>query len=447
MQLNSFPPFLKQQEFLSQMCKMDHWDGILIGHFVSGRGGGKTHAAIFALLWSCTTGNPGRYHLWTEATNQDCKDIFLASWKRIVPNELYTYKLNPIDITMVNGSIIHVRSRQTTNSNSEPFRGPEYCFAGHDEIAKDKTGDIWNIAMPVVRDTTSRRKMIIGTTTPKLGWYKEVALDPNSVYVHSTSYDNPYLDEQVTEQVKSQYSPEFAKQEIYAEWVAQSGRAWPHYNEEMWPNGNLHWHKYDSREPYILGVDFGVRSGYLLLQNVPARDTQNRQWDRYPLDVAVAEYTPNNEGTQQTIARINEQYGQPSLIICGHDLNTRSEVDLNTHVLMIKEIGWNCRIMPITGVLMNKEMQHYKSEGTILTDKGFRRFCVSEHLVSHDAENRRGIREVLLNDTWPDGVPKAGEHLPKDKATTGYEDMRDAWQYAMVGLHPPRAHKRGSLPR
>jgi hypothetical protein len=125
-------PFEKQREFLKAMgaryyTQLPGWDGVKIGHYVSGRGGGKTHNAFEMMKWSCLLGNPGKYHLWTEATNQDCRDIFLGSLMKIIPPHLglYSYRLNPIDVTFINGSVIHVRSRQITNSNSEPFRGPE----------------------------------------------------------------------------------------------------------------------------------------------------------------------------------------------------------------------------------------------------------------------------------------------------------------------------------
>jgi len=448
-------PFEKQREFLKPMGvryynQLPGWDGINIGHFVSGRGGGKTHAAMLMMIWSCLLGNPGRYHLWTEATNQDCRDIFLPTLQRVIPPRygLYTVRLNPIDVTWVTGAVTHVRSRQITNSNSEPFRGPEYCGAVHDELAKDRNDSIWNIALPVVRDTTSRRKWIMTSTTPKLGWYKDLALTDGHVYVHSTSWDNPHSDKSGIAMLRDKYDERFYEQEVMAGWVSIGDMAWDTWKDEQWPKGNLHWHRYNPHMPFIVACDFGVRSAWLILQQVPATDEYGHQVDDKPLYVAVGEYTPNNEGTQQTLQRINADYGRPAAVFCGADLTTRSVADSEmSSIVAFRSIGWNCPITPVTGLNASKDQQYNSCRGMILNTDGRRRFCVSQHLQSHDEtkRNKRGILHVMHNDAFSQ-IPRQGEFLPKDKNTgNGYEDMRDAFMYGMVELNQPMAYRRKTL--
>jgi hypothetical protein len=66
---------------------------------------------------------------------------------------------------------------------------------------------------------------------------------------------------------------------------------------------------------------------------------------------------------------------------------------------------------------------------------GERRFAVSQALCR--SRNKRGIAEVLRNDTWPNQRHES-EFLSKDKkhGGPGLEDMRDAWLYAMITLMP-----------
>jgi hypothetical protein len=284
----------------------------------------------------------------------------------------------------------------------------------------------------------------MSSTTPKLGWYKDLALTESHVYVHSTSYDNPYLDRATLKELEDQYDERFFEQEVMAGWISLADMAWDTFSEDEWPNGNIHWHQYDSSKPYLLACDFGLRSAWIIMQQVPAMDKYGNQLDDRPVYVAVGEYTPSNEGTQQTAARIASDYGNPSVIYCGHDLGGGSYSNSATsNEIELREAGFMCPIIAVTGANGTKSVQYSKSRGMILNTAGKRRFAVSQYLQSHDEtkRNKRGILHVMKNDAFAE-IPKAGEWLPKDKRTgNGYEDMRDAFEYAMVELNQPRAYR------
>jgi hypothetical protein len=66
---------------------------------------------------------------------------------------------------------------------------------------------------------------------------------------------------------------------------------------------------------------------------------------------------------------------------------------------------------------------------------------VSAALRTYPERSPRGIKALWQADQWPSGRGiRVGELLPKDKRTAGkaaLEDVRDAWLYGMIGMHPP----------
>ena len=127
----------------------------------------------------------------------------------------------------------------------------------------------------------------------------------------------------------------------------------------------------------------------------------------------------------------------------GADLNTRSIVDGSTSAYAFRQVwGGSVPVLPITGGLADKELQYQVAKARLLNALGERRFCISAGLRQYPERSPRGIRTMLTADQWPTGRDiRVGEALPKDKKTAGkaaLEDVRDAWLYAMIGLHPPR---------
>jgi hypothetical protein len=104
--------------------------------------------------------------------------------------------------------------------------------------------------------------------------------------------------------------------------------------------------------------------------------------------------------------------------------------------------GSHPQILMPTGFLSDKMLQYDRASWCIEDTQGIRRFCVSANLKSHDQETGRGILECMRMDAWPEKTPKLGSYLPKDKNDgLGLEDIRDAFQYGMILLHPPRTAK------
>lgn len=443
-QLGINPPHPKQQAFLRQVFRDSPDGGPSITHFVSGRRGGKTVIGVYAILYSAVAVNPGIPHLWTEPTNEDCRKIFLRVWADMVPEYLPNgqkfYILNRSDKTITipsTGTVIDYLSRESKNTGSEPGRGTEYCYINHDELAKDKVNQQWLTFLPTCSSGQANKLIIVTTSTPKLGWYHKLVTSGSAPYIHATSYDNPYLNRGVIENLKESYSPEFFDQEVMAEWISQQDRAWPSASfENVYPDGNAIDYKYNPKKAYVLACDLGVRSAWLLMQKVDL-GLHNYAW------VAFAEYTPDDGDTDKAITEIMADWKKPpGRVIVGGDFYTRGINSSNTAAKVFRSRGWgNCRVDAIVNSDEDriKHDQYIAAERCILDSNGRRRFLVSTNL--HRKGNPdRGIREVLLQDTWPER-PVLGEFLPKDKKLggIGLEDMRDAFMYGMIKLEPVKS--------
>ena len=428
-----YPPHPKQEALL-EACRQTV-DGVLLVHAVWGRGGGKTLIGARWVFESMATHNRGLPHLWTEPTYRDCIDTFLRTWQELVPQELYTFSRADMRITLIaelGGAELDIRSRQVDNTKKDPFRGPTYAGAVIDEPAKDTNNRVWQLIRATVRHPEAKQKFIVTTSTPKLGWYHRMIQDTDGAVIHATSHDNPYIDEHWIDGLLDDYSPDFAQQEIYAEFVAQASRIWPNYSEATWPEGNIIDYEWDENKPFVLCCDIGVRSAWLLIQRHQPTSTVHL------LDVACAEYTPNDGATDRMCRTIEHDYGIPSRIIVGHDVGTRSTANALTSSQVFRNHWGNVQIQPVTGHLMDKHNQYLAANRCLLNARGQRTFTISSTFKSHN-DNQRGIKEVLTQDTWAD-TPRSGEFMPKDKQTgAGLEDMRDAWLYGMTMLRPIRS--------
>jgi len=438
MQVELWEPHSKQFEFINSIGSGRK---ISQSHFVGGRGSGKTFAAAYKLVKSGFVYNPGLPHIWTFPTYQDCLDYGLQTFIEDVPKHLWSFNQQRMRITLANGAFINLRSRQVDRADKDPFRGPNYAGAISDEPVKDKTNRAWQLLLATVRHPNAQHMFCDTTSTPMMNWYYQLCHGAAANVFHCTTLDNPVTGAEYAEALIEDYSEEFARQEIYAEWISQSGRVWDNADlAQRWPNGNMHWHKYDPTLPYVLGFDLGVRSGWVIIQSVePMNELGQRIPGHPPIDVIVGEYTPNNEGAQQTLARIEHEFGKPMCICVGADVGTRSVADAGiTPAVVLRNRGWNMPMRVCKRPYADKQLQHMVLSGLWCNAKGQRRLCISEELYRGDPSNKRGVVELVEQDTWPE-QERAGEYLPKDKkgGGIGLEDIRDALLYWAIMMHPP----------
>lgn len=428
------PPYWKQMKFMNLAGRDER--GISITHFVGGRGSGKTETQIL-FLFDQVKQNPGCEYQWTSPRYKEgIKKTFLPKWKRIVPEDAYTINKADGIITMYNGAVIYLDSRKADQYDADVGRGATVAGVVFDEPREDKNRQAFDSLIATVRCPRAKQLWVTTSSTPLMGWYHDLVVKGGDPVVYAKSSDNPYLPDGFVDKLFSLYDGNYAKQEVLAEWISLSGLIWDNAvltENTFYPYSHWHKHTFNPGAGFTLMCDLGVRSAWLLTQRVPSSVVG---WP--PVDVAVAEFTPNDGDTDKMCIEIEQLYGIPSRVIVGSDSGTR---DINTSMTAnttFSNHGWNCRVTNVTHPYDNKHMQYINAKRTLADNQGHIRFAISHKLQSHYS-NGRGIVDVLQKDAWSKKAIHDGEFLPKDKRGSGpgLEDMRDAWLYGMTVKHPP----------
>lgn len=440
------PPFPKQREIIDYLMQPTGLTKRV--NLMCGLGFSKTTLGIIvAIKVLCLPGD--QTILFLEPDKQRAERIFLKLWQKIVPKELYTLNKGEKSITWINGNILYYDWRNISGNQSDvadKFRGIELTAVIDDEAAIKFNRKQYQATFDRLR-ASSKVRFYLTVSTPQVGAYTQFIAEPGQKLFRGYSWDNPYVmvaNPNYIEDMRAMKSPAEFRREVLGEPVALEDRIWPDaVLDEYWPNGNLSGYEYDPTKPYILSVDIGVQSAWLLTQNFPVYGD-----DGWPsglsVDVAVAQVTPNHSDTQKTCIKINEFYGEPSKINIGHDANTRG-VNINTSAVqtIYRSVGWQrCAIAPVVGIYKDKDIQKTALERAILRADGHRQLCVSDNIRIIGEDNHRGIKEVLEQDIWPD-VSRPGELMPKDKREHGgsaLEDMRDAMLHWAINTYPVTQH-------
>jgi hypothetical protein len=373
---------------------------------------------------------PGVTGAWTEPTGIDLHRVFLDAFQRIVSPDLYSLNRNLMTLTLHSNppTIVYLISRSVNDASRQVGRGLNLGWVIHDEAAKKFNRRVFDDILNCVRLPDAPYHFVDTLSTPQMNdYYTYVHSDKAAMQIHFTSYDNPYISHSVIGSMESNLSGTYAAQEIYGEWVAQSGRVWAEFSDTDWPHGNMVDQYHNPQLPYIIACDLGVHSAWLILQHHPQTDG----W------VIIGEYTPDAEGAATTIQRINAEYGHPLKVIAGQDLYTRGIADGQTaHFYFVQAWGYVPMVTP-DKFLAAKDIQHNRLCYAICDSRQQRRLFVSRRMKSHDPDSHRGVLDMMRRDTW-DESPKSGEYLPKDGHL---EHMRDALLYLAVCTWPPILQK------
>jgi hypothetical protein len=424
-------PHLPQQQFLT----LPRTGGLKLMHFVSGRGGGKTLAAVLLAL-QVVLDEPGTRGCVLSPTFQKLKDVFLQAWIDLVPKELYKLNRSEMTLTMINGSIIWLRSRYVNNPSrgKDAHRGLDVSWVIDDEAAEGFDRELTTNVLACCR-RAGRNRFYACTTTPRLNEYHDFATSQGHNIVYSSSRDNPHLPADWVNAISGQMSIQQAQREIEGRWVALEGLVWDRWVNKSWPNGNLHSHVFNPDLPWHLWLDLGVGNGaYLAVQPVQATKLGQRLYNGV-IWVIVGEHMPTHDGSaSRAMQRVKERFGQPSVIVCGADMNTRSNSDGRTPMFFASQIFPGTQVFPIKGWRADKQIQYNQATAMVETVAGERRLCMSDNLISLE-DATRGIKQLIQQDTWPENAGKViGTFLNKEGRL---EHVRDALLYGAVHVNSP----------
>lgn len=433
-------PHVKQAAFISSI--LGHTgDDILKIHGVAGRGGAKTVTTVLT-AFAAALDDPGSVGLVTAPTYDALGAIWVSAWEEIVPRELYTYadggKLGR-RITLFNGTNILLRSRHINNPRRgrDATRGININWWLDDESAIGFDKEFYTNTLACIR-RVGKRRFAACITTPVLGPYYDLVHSDGHLCHHWTSADNPHLPSNWVNEISQQMSQRQLEREILGQWVALEGLVWRSWSDEDWPNGNVYRQNISSRG-YYLFLDLGVGNGaYVIVKCIPGVSVGRNS----PLDnlwVATAELMPVHDGSaSRALALIKRQFGVPQMIVSGADMTTRSSADAKTPLYFARSIFGGVPVKSISGWQADKQIQYDMLDYLIRSHDGVRRFCVHSNFVSLEQEAKRGVKELVKQDSWPDNAGKVrGVFFQKEGRL---EHVRDALLYGAVGVMSPPMH-------
>jgi hypothetical protein len=417
-----------------------------------GLGFGKTILGVQAAALTLNS-QPGHVGLFLEPDWDRIENTFLPAWIRYVPDELYEIEAGKRRIIWkpTNGVLIY-RPRVITGSRllaRSRTRGIETSFVIDDETAIEFDLEQYQNTFARIRLGTDIRYYLT-LSTPLVGPYgRFLERGGNKVFTARTA-ENHYLlkrDPTYESRQRAQMSEQQARRELDAELVALEGRIWKSakYDAESpdcaWPKGNRNdiWTSFRKGEPWYLFCDIGSSTGaYAVVQCMDAVYRGMREFDDV-VWVAIADYCPDDDASaSRAFQRLRQEYGIPTAVVGGADMNTASNTDGRTVAYFVENIfGAGVPIYPCSERRYHKQLQYDQLTYLMCTTNGERRFTIARDFVSLDPDSKRGIREMIDQDAWPVMEKRRpNEVLPKNKEIL-VQHIRDALLMGAVKLMAP----------
>ena len=259
--------------------------------FVAGIGSGKTFAgcvrALRASMGTIGTRNIATPNLGviTAPTYPMLQDATIRTFQDVAGDYIAKINRGTMTITMTNGSEILLR----TADNPDRLRGPNISWWYGDEAALYKP-DIWRIMIGRLRQFGVMGSAWITTTPRGRDWiYRLFVRDADEKYelIRASSADNVYLADDIIEAWESEYSGDFARQELLGEFIAHQGLVYEEFSQDRHVVSETP----DTFHDMIVGVDWGYANpGVMLIGGI---DGDGRIWilsERYQRQQRIEEW-------------------------------------------------------------------------------------------------------------------------------------------------------------
>lgn len=195
--------------------------------FCGGRGAGKTFAGAYDLI---RRAERGRVYMAVGPTYTSLRDSTMRTFIKVARElgvlDAESLKMSsPPHLTLTTGAEILFRS----GDDPERLRGPSLSGAWLDEASLMPRA-VYDVMIATLRDD-GRQGWMSATFTPKgpTSWVHEVFATgrPDTAIIRSPTAMNPFLPPEFTETIRRQYDPQYARQELDAEFVSLAGAAFP----------------------------------------------------------------------------------------------------------------------------------------------------------------------------------------------------------------------------
>jgi PBSX family phage terminase large subunit len=190
--------------------------------FIGGVGSGKTYAGALKAVFGPVQG-PGT-GMVVAPTYRMLLDVLVPTLRKVMERWLEDTGL-PGEVVFRKGDMLFETPTAHTillRSADRPdrLRGPNLDWAWIDEAAICPA-DTWRIVIGRLRAGGKAGPCWVTSTPKGRNWlYEEL---PHFRVIRATTYDNPFLDREFVNSLSRAYAGAFARQEIYAEFVAFEG--------------------------------------------------------------------------------------------------------------------------------------------------------------------------------------------------------------------------------
>jgi len=219
--------------------------------FIGGIGSGKTYVGC---LWVVMQAQPGTLGLVVAPTYPMLRDV---SWRTMIDkfrDGIVDIGKSDMTLTMRGGGEILFRSAD----NPDRLRGPNIHYALLDEAALCPR-ETWDITIGRLRAGGLAGPCRVVTTPKGRNWLYE-RQDEMTVFRAATE-ENPFNAPEFVESLKRSYTGNFARQELYGEFVAFEGLVYPMFSRDI----HLHIRAREGFTSFLFGEDEGYTNPSVIL--------------------------------------------------------------------------------------------------------------------------------------------------------------------------------------
>jgi PBSX family phage terminase large subunit len=219
--------------------------------FIGGIGSGKSFVGA---LKGLSRAKPGTVGLVVAPTYPMLRDATLRSYRQLLGDDVGTFTKSDMILTVPGGGEILFRSADTPDR----LRGPNIWWAHIDEAGLCPK-ETWDIVIGRLRADGKAGPCDV-TTTPKGRNWLFYRKDEMTIFKAATK-DNPYLSREFVTSLEHAYTGNFARQELYGEFVAFEGLVYPMFDRDV----HVQVRRREEMSRHIFGEDEGYTNPSVLL--------------------------------------------------------------------------------------------------------------------------------------------------------------------------------------
>jgi PBSX family phage terminase large subunit len=191
--------------------------------FIGGIGSGKSYVGA---LKGIHNSRPGTYGLVVSPTYPMLRDATLISYLELLgPENVIQFNKSEMTLIVPGGGVILFRSAD----NPDRLRGPNIDWAHIDEGSLCPRGT-WDIVIGRLRGHGGAGPCWVTTTPKGRNWLYE--RQGEMTIFRASTKDNPYLSPEFVQSLERSYTGNFARQELYGEFVAFEGLVYPMFSRD-----------------------------------------------------------------------------------------------------------------------------------------------------------------------------------------------------------------------